>query len=135
MFDWQLVFILELFVVLCGFGIILWAANAAAGPRTFARVVAIIVIVLATLLAICTLTKAVIYALRGDEPEMVPVYFWGYDQDSSRPAKPPAVASSPSARDPAPRKDPIPEYKGDLRKKKWHERGEMLKKKWAERGG
>jgi hypothetical protein len=35
---------------------------------------------------------------------------------------------------PAPKKEPIPEWKGDLMKKKWHERGEMLKKKWAERG-
>jgi len=34
---------------------------------------------------------------------------------------------------PAPKKEPIPEWKGDLMKKKWHERGEMLKKKWAER--
>jgi len=35
---------------------------------------------------------------------------------------------------PAPKKEPIPEWKGDLMKKKWHERGEMMKKKWAERG-
>lgn len=35
---------------------------------------------------------------------------------------------------PAPAKEPIPEWKGDLMKKKWHERGEMMKKKWAERG-
>jgi hypothetical protein len=35
---------------------------------------------------------------------------------------------------PAPKKEPIPEWKGDLMKKKWHERGEMLKRKWAERG-
>ncbi len=34
---------------------------------------------------------------------------------------------------PAPKKEPIPEWKGDLMKKKWHERGEMMKKKWAER--
>lgn len=33
---------------------------------------------------------------------------------------------------PAP-KERIPEWQGDLIKKKWHERGEMLKKKWAER--
>ncbi len=35
---------------------------------------------------------------------------------------------------PAPKK-PVPEWKGDLQKKKWNERGEMMKKKWAERGG
>jgi hypothetical protein len=35
---------------------------------------------------------------------------------------------------PAPKKEPIPEWKGDLMKEKWHERGEMMKKKWAERG-
>ncbi len=34
---------------------------------------------------------------------------------------------------PAPAKEPIPEWKGDLMKKKWHERGEMMKHKWAER--
>jgi hypothetical protein len=33
-----------------------------------------------------------------------------------------------------PKKEPIPEAKGDLMKKKWDERGEMMKKKWAERG-
>ncbi len=35
---------------------------------------------------------------------------------------------------PAPAKKPVPEWKGDLQKKKWDERGEMMKKKWAERG-
>jgi len=35
---------------------------------------------------------------------------------------------------PAPKKEPVPEWKGDLMKKKWHERGDMMKKKWAERG-
>lgn len=35
---------------------------------------------------------------------------------------------------PAPKTEPIPEWKGDLMKKKLYERGEMLKKKWAERG-
>ncbi len=34
---------------------------------------------------------------------------------------------------PAPIKEPIPEWKGDLIKKKKHEEGEMLKRKWAER--
>lgn len=33
-----------------------------------------------------------------------------------------------------PKKEPVPEWKGDLQKKKWDERGEMMKKKWAERG-
>ena len=33
-----------------------------------------------------------------------------------------------------PTKEPIPEWKGDLMKEKWHERGLMMKKKWAERG-
>ena len=35
---------------------------------------------------------------------------------------------------PAPKKEPVPEWKGDLMKKKLYERDEMLKKKWAERG-
>jgi hypothetical protein len=30
------------------------------------------------------------------------------------------------------KKEPIPEWKGDLMKKKWNERGELMKKKWAE---
>jgi len=34
---------------------------------------------------------------------------------------------------PAPRKEEISEWEGDLLKKKWHERGEMMKHKWAER--
>jgi hypothetical protein len=34
---------------------------------------------------------------------------------------------------PAPKREPIPEWKGDLMKKKWKERGDMMKKKWAER--
>jgi hypothetical protein len=34
---------------------------------------------------------------------------------------------------PAPVKEPIPEWKGELIKKKKHEEGEMYKKKWAER--
>ncbi|NIT36750.1 MAG: hypothetical protein GTN49_09655 [candidate division Zixibacteria bacterium] len=34
---------------------------------------------------------------------------------------------------PAPTQEPIPEWKGDLIKKKLHEHGEMLKRKWAER--
>jgi hypothetical protein len=33
----------------------------------------------------------------------------------------------------APKKEPIPDWQGDLMKEKWNERGEMLKKKWAER--
>jgi hypothetical protein len=33
-----------------------------------------------------------------------------------------------------PKKEPVPEWKGDLQKKKWKERGDMMKKKWAERG-
>jgi len=35
---------------------------------------------------------------------------------------------------PAPKIEPIPEWKGELMKKKLYERDEMLKKKWAERG-
>lgn len=30
------------------------------------------------------------------------------------------------------KKEPIPEWEGELQKKKWHERGELMKKKWAE---
>ena len=35
---------------------------------------------------------------------------------------------------PAPKKEPIPKWKGDMMKRKWNELGEMMKKKWAERG-
>jgi hypothetical protein len=34
---------------------------------------------------------------------------------------------------PAPKKETITEWEGDLLKKKWHERGEMMKHIWAER--
>ncbi|MCP4231678.1 MAG: hypothetical protein GY771_16230 [bacterium] len=42
----------------------------------------------------------------------------------------PTYTYSPS---PAPKKETISGWEGDLMKEKWHERGEMMKRKWAER--
>ncbi len=60
MFDWQIALGLELLAVV--FGFILWfmAAKAEAGPRKLAKVVAVVIIIFATLLVACTLAKAII---------------------------------------------------------------------------
>lgn len=67
MFDWQIALGVELLAVV--FGFILWfmAAKAEAGPRKLAKVVAIVVIILAVLLAACTVTRAFTYAY-GEKP-------------------------------------------------------------------
>lgn len=67
MFDWQIALGLELLAVI--FGFILWfkAAKAEVGPRRLAKVVAIVVIILAVLLAACTVTRAFMYAY-GERP-------------------------------------------------------------------
>ncbi|NIT35935.1 MAG: hypothetical protein GTN49_05460 [candidate division Zixibacteria bacterium] len=62
MFGWDIALGLEILVV--AFGFILWfkAARAEAGPRKLAKVVAIVVIIFAVLLAVCTVTRAFMYA-------------------------------------------------------------------------
>ncbi len=128
MFLWQIAFALEMLVILVGFWVLLKAANVAAGPKLFAQIVAVIVIIISFLLAGCTLTKAILYAL---EDNVAAQPFYVYDA-ARAPAPPPNPA--PRAASPATPKEPVPEWKGDLMKKKWDERGEMMKKKWAERG-
>lgn len=128
MFEWQVALGLELLVILAGFLVFL-KADDESRPRTFVKIVAIVVIIFTTLLAACTVTKAVLYALRdeGDAEEVSTAI-----QDKQ--PKPVRLVSSPAVETGKTPKEPVPEWKGDLRKKKWHERGEMMKRKWAERG-
>ena len=67
MFDWQIALGLELLAVVFGFVLWFMAAKAEAGPRKLAKVVAIVVIILAVLLAACTVTRAFTYAY-GEKP-------------------------------------------------------------------
>jgi hypothetical protein len=62
MFGWDVALGLELLAVI--FGFILWfkAVRAETGPRKLAKIVAIIVIIFAVLLAVCTVTRAFMYA-------------------------------------------------------------------------
>ncbi len=62
MFNWQVAFALELLVILFGFWLWFVTARAEAGPKKLAKIVAIVIIILAVLLGICTLTKAVLFA-------------------------------------------------------------------------
>ena len=131
MFDWQIALGLELLVILVGFVLFLKADNESK-PRTFAKIVAIVVIIFAALLAACTVAKAALYAWRGedDEAKGSTFIFFNYD-DKPEPVRPVDTPKT-GADKPAPKK-PVAEWEGDLRKAKWHERGEMMKKKWAER--
>jgi hypothetical protein len=45
---------------------------------------------------------------------------------------PPTYTLAPDSGGGGKKKEPIPEWEGELQKKKWHERGELMKKKWAE---
>jgi hypothetical protein len=60
MFDWQIALGLELLAVLFAFFLWFKAAKAEAGPRKLAKVVAVVIIIFATLLVPCTLAKAII---------------------------------------------------------------------------
>lgn len=135
MFAWQIALGVELLVILAALSVFLKAANAEAGPRTFVKLVAVIVAVLATLLAGCTLTKAVLKKLAAEGGEGS-TYFIIIFTEEPEPAPARYVPSSPAYR--ATRTPAVggaaPEWEGDLRKAKWHERGEMMKRKWAERG-
>jgi len=57
-FGWQIALALELLVILVAFKLWFKAAKMEVGPKKLAKVVAIVVIVLALLLAVCTVTKA-----------------------------------------------------------------------------
>ena len=129
MFEWQVALGLELLVILVGFLVFLKAADDESRPRTFVKIVAIIVIIFAALLAVCTVTKAVLYALQDDAAEAeAPTAIRDERPKPVRPVSSPAVETAQKP------KEPLPEWKGDLRKQKWNERGELMKKKWAERG-
>jgi uncharacterized membrane protein YgcG len=60
MFDWQIALALELLAIILGFFLWFKAAKAEAGPRKLAKIVAVLIIILATLLIGCTLAKAII---------------------------------------------------------------------------
>lgn len=60
MFDWQIALGLELLAILLGFFLWFKAAQAEAGPRKLAKIVAVVIIIFATLLVACTLAKAII---------------------------------------------------------------------------
>ena len=128
MFEWQVALGLELLVILVGFFVFL-KADDESRPRTFVKVIAIIVIVFTVLLAACTVTKAVLNALR-DEGDAEKVST-AIQEKQPRPVRP---VSSPVVETAKTPKEPLPEWKGELQKRKWHERGEAMKRKWAERG-
>lgn len=74
MYGWDIALALELLALL--FGFILWfkAARAEGGPKKLAKVVAIVVIILAVLLAACTVTRAFMYAGAGKAGPCGPGY-------------------------------------------------------------
>ena len=74
MFGWDVALGLELLAVI--FGFILWfkAVRAETGPRKLAKIVAIVVIILAVLLAVCTVTRAFMYAGAGKPGPYGPGY-------------------------------------------------------------
>lgn len=65
MYGWDIALALELLVLLFGFMIWFKAARAEGGPKKLAKVVAIVVVILAVLLMICTVTRAFMYAGEG----------------------------------------------------------------------
>ena len=74
MYDWQLALGLELLAVVFGFMLWFMAAKAEGGPKKLAKVVAIVVIILAVLLAACTVTRAFMYAGEGKAGPCGPGY-------------------------------------------------------------
>jgi len=65
MCGWDVALALELLVLLFAFMIWFKAARAEGGPKKLAKVVAIVVVILAVLLMICTVTRAFMYAGEG----------------------------------------------------------------------
>lgn len=74
MFGWDIALALELLVVVFGFVLWFMAAKAEGGPKKLARVVAIVIIILAVLLAVCTVTRAFMYAGAGKPGPYGPGY-------------------------------------------------------------
>ena len=58
MYGWDIALALELLAVLLGFFLWFKAARAEGGPKKLAKAVAVVVIILAVLLAACTVTRA-----------------------------------------------------------------------------
>jgi hypothetical protein len=73
-YGWDIALALELLVLLFGFMIWFKAARAEGGPKKLAKVVAIVVIILAVLLAACTVTRAFMYAGAGKAGPYGPGY-------------------------------------------------------------
>ena len=133
MFEWQVALGLELLVILVGFLVFLKAADDESRPRTFVKIVAIIVIIFAVLLAVCTVTKAVLYALEDEDASGKGSTFIFFNRmERPEPVRPVSSPEVKTGKTTGP-KEPLPEWKGELQKKKWHERGELMKRKWAER--
>jgi hypothetical protein len=75
MSGWDTALALELLAVIFGFFLWFKAARAEGGPKKLAKVVAIVIIILAVLLAVCTVTRAFLYAGSGKAATMGG---WGY---------------------------------------------------------
>jgi hypothetical protein len=75
MHGWDVALALELLAVILGFMLWFKAARAEGGPKKLAKVVAIIIIILSVLLAVCTVTRAFLYA--GSEKAAM-MGGWGY---------------------------------------------------------
>jgi len=134
MYEWQLTLAVELFVVLAGFYLLLRAANAEQGPRLFTQVVAVIVIIVATLLAGFTSAVTVIEAVK---KKPAPVTTQPAPIIIEREVPPRLTPTTPTAGTAKAKgyKEPKTEWEGDLLKEKKFEEGELLKKKWSERDG
>ncbi len=74
MFGWDIALALELLVLLFGFIIWFKAAKAEGGPKKLAKVVAIVVVIFVVLLAVCTITRAFLYAGAGKAGPYGPGY-------------------------------------------------------------
>jgi hypothetical protein len=135
MFEWQIALALEFILIIADLALFLRASNVEAGPRSFVKVAAAVIIVLGVLLAGYTAVRAVLFELEGGEEREGSTFFLIFTKDKEEPEPEPVRRIIPKAPAKATAlKEPLPEWEGDLQKKKWHERGEMMKKKWAERG-
>lgn len=135
MFAWQVALGVELLVVLVAFFVFLKASNAEAGPRTFVKIVAVAVVIGAVAMAGWTVTNAVLNALDAEKADGT-TYFIIFTDDEEKRAPARYVPSSPtySGAKKTGTREPVPAWKGELQKRKWHDRGEAMKRKWAERG-
>lgn len=123
--SWQIVSTLALVAVAAGFLVILNAARA----QRFLKVVGIgagtAIAAAAVTLAGFSITEALAAA-----PVQTAIHRGAASPAKTVVYRPVVTPVTPAA---APAKEPVPEWKGDLMKRKWHERGELMKKKWAER--